>query len=603
MARAVNTRWELRDAFGSLRVSRALAALAVLVTTSCGGGSAAAPLKLATPVASSSAPPVKSAAPLVAFGLAPSASASQAPLTPKPAKPPRPPEVRELIGDKGRTYGSGGVRQLGTGSEPDLYDRLFPKRLSLAACRAQHDPLSAEQALARGFVLPRVYSETYGQFSAPRRQQLVRFSIRYCTPQLIDEEHQVLAVVEDGRPSLEFTVPAALQLYALTDLEWDGSNELIVDSIRGSNPQTDPVTRSILGFAGGKLHELFRGKYAAQDCSAGHPSYDAVSITVVRQGTAMHFDETLWRQSCDSRHPHSDIGPSVLVEHTESTVEPVGVASDEPNASAVLASQPYADPSQHDRKPAATALQAACRGSSNDCQCPNFSGMPEGRGRAALLRQGSFSGPYPEALVEVMLCEAHSNNFGGTALVRKVDGGWVPTGYVAGFVPRSCSSHRGADGLERLACFESYGLNQGTYTTSASVVDFAAKTYDVLSEAECEEARDVKGMRWHSSTPSDLSVELVVEAGLRRDNAGFACLTVGGSARLLRLRYDARDAGYVPTAQAEGLLPKLLPKSDPDFAVTPSVAAAMLPSAAPVTSWPAGLRPQRRSLELDLPSN
>jgi hypothetical protein len=99
-----------------------------------------------------------------------------------------------------------------------------------------------------------------------------------------------------------------------------------------------------------------------------------------------------------------------------------------------------------------------------------------------------------------------------------------------------------------------------------------------------------------------VSVEFVIEAGLRRDNGGDACRTIGGTARSLRLRYSAHSTGYVPTQEAEAQLAKLIAK-DPDFAVDPAVAGAMLAGSAATTSWPAGLRPERRPLDLDLPNN
>ncbi len=95
----------------------------------------------------------------------------------------------------------------------------------------------------------------------------------------------------------------------------------------------------------------------------------------------------------------------------------------------------------------------------------------------------------------------------------------------------------------------------------------------------------------------------MIEAGLRRDNGGDVCRTVGGTARLLQLRYSAQSTGYVPTREAEAQLPTLIVK-DPDSAVDPAVASATRAApVAPVISWPAGVRPERLPLNLDLPNN
>ncbi len=325
--------------------------------------------------------------------------------------------------------------------------------------------------------------------------------------------------MEVGLPSLDFEVPPGLQLSDATDIDGDGLDELVAEWHVLPTPQIHEGKRSIFGFAGGVMRELFHGRFAQSlslgSCATAEPSYDTVSITVSKQGVLLHFDESLWRQPCNPKQPNEDVGPPVLIEYAASDIDPQAIAAEPtPTVMATIAPRaPHLSPApERDaygniiRKPAATPLGAACHGPSKACQCPDFSGFPEGKGRATLLRQGSFSGPYPEALVEVMMCEGHANNWGGTVLVRKLDVGWLPIGYVVGFVPHSCSAHRGADGLERLACLEGYGLNQGTYSTSASVVDFAAKHYDVPSEAVREDARDVKGVRWLSSIPADQDV-------------------------------------------------------------------------------------------------
>lgn len=251
------------------------------------------------------------------------------------------------------------------------------------------------------------------------------------------------------------------------------------------------------------------------------------------------------------------------------------------------------------RKPAATPVEAVCHGPLTACRCPDFTMVPEFEGRASLLRQGSFSGAFPEALVEIFGCEGHVDNWGGTVLVRKLKAGWVPIGYVRGFVPNSCSVHRGADGLERLACREAYGLNQGTFLTRASVVDFVGKHYDVLSESECDDARDVKSIRWLSPRSDKLDVEVVLEVGLTREQTDDSCRTTGGKARPLAVRYAAGDTGYAPTAEAETQLFKLI-QIDPDFAVDPAVAGTMRQPAARAT-LPDDLRPERGPLVYEIP--
>jgi hypothetical protein len=274
-----------------------------------------------------------------------------------------------------------------------------------------------------------------------------------------------------------------------------------------------------------------------------------------------------------------------------------------PPAAPVALNEPAPDISTHyagndvvesPRQPGKDPLDAVCRGPAASCKCPDFSSFPEGTGRAWLLQRGSFAGPFHEALVTLMMCGAHSENFGGTVLVRQLPVGWLPIGYVPGFVPRSCTAHRGPDGLDRLACFESYGLNQGTYNTSASVVDFAAKHYDLLLSGECEDARDVRSVRWASSTAQNFDVNVVIERGEKRDNIDSACRTVSGSPFPSTASYVFSASGYAPTPKTEKLLWSLVPPpSDP---IDPTVAAAVITP--PAQTLAHELRPARQDLDL-----
>ncbi len=122
------------------RVRRAAFVLGAILVASCGGASAPTPLKPTTPTASRSLQAASSAAPAAGFGAGPGASTASAGLTPKlhelSTKPtPTASEPREIVGKHVASSLFESLRTFGSDSDTDMYDRLFPKRLSWAACR------------------------------------------------------------------------------------------------------------------------------------------------------------------------------------------------------------------------------------------------------------------------------------------------------------------------------------------------------------------------------------------------------------------------------------------------------------------------------------
>ena len=545
--------------------------------------------------------------PIASVSATPSAVTPSATPSAMPSASPVQLAAVELIGKRGPALASSlrAIDSDASWTKPE-YDRLFPKRLGRAACQAQKRALSHAEAAAQGLIYPWIYAVANGQFTALRAQKAYRIGITYCAPKLLAEVHHFVRIAEDGAPSLDFAVQPGVQLYRSIDIDKDGIDELVVEWHRLPTPQIFEGAHSIVSVADGTWRELYRSHFTPNyDCTQRHPTDEIATLVVTPAADgSWKIEEQLWRARCDPQHPAMDEGVPMLTDAASSTLSRDAVpAGTEPILSAAPAAPPSPEPDPRFetdatgrtvRQPAPDPVAAVCH-PSNACRCPDFSGFPEGQGRAWLLRSGSFSGPFSEALVSVMMCEAHSNNFGGTALVRRTPSGWLPIGYVPGFVPRHCESHRGTDGLERLACVESYGLNQGTYSTSATVVDFAARQYDVLLESLCEDARDVRSVRWLSQKPSELGVEVVIEAGERRDNTNFTCRTTGGKARPWLLGYQLEPTGYVATPQTEARLAKLAPAQDPPL--DPSVRAALAQRPGMAAQLPEELRPKRRPLD------
>ncbi len=249
--------------------------------------------------------------------------------------------------------------------------------------------------------------------------------------------------------------------------------------------------------------------------------------------------------------------------------------------------------------PASSPFDAACNTVNGHCKCPWFTaffdvgaGASDSDARASLLQAGAFTGALTEALIALSGCTGYLANYGGAVLVRRTGQGWLPIAYHEGFLPLSCTSHRGADGLERLACLESYGQNQGSYASSATVVDFVERRYGTLFYSTCEDGRDVRSVRWRTSDPFALDVEVVIDHGMRRENSGLSCETVGGKRRSSVLSYTPQLDGYAPNERSAKLLQKLAdpPELDPKVR---SVLAAKPPEVLPDQ-----LRPKREPLEL-----
>jgi hypothetical protein len=193
-------------------------------------------------------------------------------------------------------------------------------------------------------------------------------------------------------------------------------------------------------------------------------------------------------------------------------------------------------------------------------------------GTVKVFLRGSFSGPYPEALVTILGCEGHSENWGGLLLVRELQEGWIPTTYLAGVVPRRCDVQDGADGVARLACEEQYSLNSGTYFTAASVIDFQAQRATWLLSGMCEDGRDVDQVRWGGADQH--SVEVTVSFGVRRDNDGQHCFDLGGKKRSAVLVYTEQGQAFEPSEPTKATLLSMVPKPPSDEAIDPAVQAA-----------------------------
>jgi hypothetical protein len=229
------------------------------------------------------------------------------------------------------------------------------------------------------------------------------------------------------------------------------------------------------------------------------------------------------------------------------------------------------------QKAAPDPLRAACAAGNvpeRCARCPNFTGFAGGEnGVVTMVRHGSFSGPYPEAIVRLNGCEGHVANWGGMLLVRQVSDGWVPITYLPGVVPLSCDVVSDAANVSRLACQEHYGLNSGTYLSGATVIDFRTRRVDSLISGMCEDGRDVEAVRWVGV--GQQSVEVTVSFGLLRDNDGQRCFDRSGKKRHAVLTYVEEGSAFQPSDAARNKLLAMVPAPRANEALDPAVRAAV----------------------------
>jgi hypothetical protein len=214
--------------------------------------------------------------------------------------------------------------------------------------------------------------------------------------------------------------------------------------------------------------------------------------------------------------------------------------------------------------------------------CPAWSSfLGEEGGDVHVLAYGSFTGSYEEALVALSGCGHHSEKYGGTALLRAVDGGFVPIVYVPGFTADQCEKVA-ISGVDRLACREKYALNGRTAMTMAAVADFKARRIDTLLSTECESGVDVEQVKWIES-PS-LGVSVRVSYGVKRSNDGSFCRDLPGqSARSATLEYGLEGIDFVPSTSSKKLLARF--GNDQSAPLDPEVQKVTQPSSKVPKEW------------------
>jgi hypothetical protein len=194
---------------------------------------------------------------------------------------------------------------------------------------------------------------------------------------------------------------------------------------------------------------------------------------------------------------------------------------------------------------ASDPIAAAC-GSS--CACPDFTPAAGTPASPSLVARGSFLvAGADEALVQLSGCEGHSNDYGGTVIVRKGAEGWRRVAYAPGLVNEACTSQTGTDGIGRLACKYMHYANGGSWFNAATIVDFRARRQTFLISGSCEDARDIVTTEFTCGGCTSLDATVVLAHGMKRDyKFPEGCRSSSEAKRESVLKYLDRGDHYEP---------------------------------------------------------
>jgi hypothetical protein len=122
--------------------------------------------------------------------------------------------------------------------------------------------------------------------------------------------------------------------------------------------------------------------------------------------------------------------------------------------------------------------EIGCRGA-----CPDFTGFPEeilGWRLVAVTRGHFLSAQSDDAVLSMLGCEAHSENWGGTILLTRNSRTWKMLWYKAGVATSQCHKVKLRDGREILVCLGGYG-GQGNIWTVLYAEDLLSPTTNLMT--------------------------------------------------------------------------------------------------------------------------
>jgi hypothetical protein len=196
----------------------------------------------------------------------------------------------------------------------DLYDKLFPNRLTTAQCRSAAQP----------GIFAWIYESLQGSFTARKRRQTVYHVAVADCPYATKPRFKYELLIEDGRAQIAaVAIPHKAYLGHQIDVDEDGVDELIVEHHATDTPGVGGERFDVVSLRGGVYRVLYAGQLATEDiCKKKGDLVGEVSLGFRRRADGRYDAiEELWRVGCVPEDATEQVGPWTLVTVRSSVID------------------------------------------------------------------------------------------------------------------------------------------------------------------------------------------------------------------------------------------------------------------------------------------